>query len=78
MVNVALKLPIVTSEKFCDAVLGYCTKMPYIDAVLAACDHLEVEAEMVPRLITPKLKNAIKAEAMNLNLLKRKGRKLPI
>lgn len=78
MVKVALKLPIVTSEKFCDAVLSYSSTMPYMDAMLKACELFQIEIEMVPQLITPKMKKTLQAEALNLNLLKRKGRRLPI
>ena len=79
MVKPALNLPIVTSEKFCDEVDANSSMMSYMDAMLKACDKFEIEIEMVSQLITPKLKKLLQAEAMNANLLKRKGgSRLPI
>ena len=53
--------------------------MNYIDAIVHFCDLNSIDLESVPKLISKPLKDKIKAEAMELNFLKRSSRaKLPI
>ena len=53
--------------------------MNYIDAVLHLCELNEIEVESVPKLISKPLKEKLKAEAMELNFLKRTSRaRLPL
>ena len=53
--------------------------MSYIDAIIHFCENNSIDLESVPKLIPKPLKDKIKAEAMELNFLKRSSRaKLPI
>ena len=53
--------------------------MSYIDAIIHFCESNSIDLESVPKLIPKPLKDKIKAEAMELNFLKRSSRaKLPI
>ena len=54
-------------------------KFNYIDAILTFCEENKIEMESVGKLISKPLKEKLKAEAMELNLLKRTSRaKLPL
>jgi len=44
----------------------------YMDAIVWYCETNKIEIETVSRLITKPLKEKIKAEALNANLLKEK------
>tara|TARA_B100002019_G_scaffold284757_1_gene292842 strand:+ start:1436 stop:1720 length:285 start_codon:yes stop_codon:yes gene_type:complete len=51
----------------------------YIDVLLDYCIRNEIEIESVKKLLTPSLKEKLKAEAQDLNLLKQNDKaKLPI
>ena len=51
----------------------------YMDAIVWYCEHNKIEIETVTRLISKNLKEKIKEEALNANLLKEKrGAKLPV
>mgnify|MGYP002852054774 CR=1 FL=1 len=53
--------------------------MNYIDAIVHFCDQQSIDVESVPKLISKPLKDKLKAEAMELNFLKRSSRaKLPL
>ena len=53
--------------------------MNYIDAIVHFCDKNSIDVESVPKLLTKPLKEKLKAEAMELNLLKRTSHaKLPL
>lgn len=53
--------------------------MKYIDAIIFFCEKNNVDVESVPKLVSKPLKEKLKAEAMELNLLKRTSRaKLPL
>ena len=51
--------------------------MPYIDAVCDVCEDRELDTADIGNLISPILKEKIKAEAVNLNMMKG-GATLPI
>ena len=51
--------------------------MPYIDAVVDVCQDRELDTADVANLISPILKEKIKAEAVDLNMVKG-GASLPI
>ena len=53
------------------------TKMGYMDSVLYYCEQNEMEPETAATLITGKLKQKIREEAEDLNLLP-KTAKLPV
>lgn len=51
----------------------------YIDAIVDYCAKKDIEVESVKKLLSPSLKEKIKAEAENLNMIKgNKTCKLPI
>ncbi len=53
--------------------------MKYIDAIIFFCEKNNIDVESVPKLISKPLKEKLKAEAMDLNLLKRTSlAKLPL
>ena len=53
--------------------------MSYVDAIVHFCEKNNLDVESVPKLITKPLKEKLKGEAMELNLLKRTSHaKLPI
>ena len=53
--------------------------MNYIDAIIHFCEQQSIDVESVPKLISKPLKDKLKAEAMELNFLKRSSRaKLPL
>tara|TARA_A100001201_G_scaffold58369_2_gene56111 strand:- start:90 stop:350 length:261 start_codon:yes stop_codon:yes gene_type:complete len=51
----------------------------YIDAIVFYCEENKIELESVPKLISKPLKEKLKAEAVELNFLKRTSRaRLPL
>jgi hypothetical protein len=51
----------------------------YIDAIVYYCEENKIELESVPKLISKPLKEKLKAEAVELNFLKRTSRaRLPL
>ena len=53
--------------------------MKYVDAIVFFCEKNNVEVESVPKLVSKPLKEKLRCEAMELNLLKRTSHaKLPI
>jgi hypothetical protein len=46
----------------------------YIDAIVAYCEDKQIELETVPKLLTKPLKEKIKYQAQQLNLMKRTSR----
>ena len=53
--------------------------MSYIDAIIYFCEKNSVDLESVPKLISKPLKEKLKCEAMELNLLKKTSHaKLPL
>ena len=53
--------------------------MKYIDAIVHFCEKNNLDVESIPKLISKPLKEKIKCEAMELNLLKRTSHaKLPL
>ncbi len=53
-------------------------KLSYMDAIVDYCDNNEMEIESAAKLVNTKIKESIKLEASDLNLLKEKVVKLPI
>jgi len=53
--------------------------MRYVDAIVYFCEQNNLDIESIPKLISKPLKERLKVEAMELNLLKRTSHaKLPI
>ena len=71
---------ILTKKKFTRAVeeLVIEKKLNYIDAIVHFCQLNHIEPESVKGLITPPLKEKIRAEAIGLRVLKESHAKLPI
>jgi hypothetical protein len=71
---------ILTKKKFAVAVetIVIDKKLSYIDAIVYFCQENHLEPESVKGLITPPLKEKIKAEAVGLRFLKESHAKLPI
>lgn len=57
--------------------LAYNTNNSLIDCLVEYCLKQEIEIESVKKLVTPSLREKIKVEAENLNLMKEKTGKLP-
>ena len=72
---------ILTKKKFTTSVeeLVIEKHLSYIDAVVYFCQENHLEPDLIKGLITPPLKEKIKAEAIGLRFLKEEsGAKLPI
>ena len=72
---------ILTKKKFTNAVeqLVVEKKLSYIDAIVYFCQQQHLEPDSVKGLITPPLKEKIKAEAVSLRFLKNESNaKFPI
>ena len=72
---------ILTKKKFTNSVeeLVIKKRLTYIDAIVHFCQENHLEPESVKGLITPPLKEKIKAEAVSLRFLKDESQaKLPI
>jgi len=72
---------ILTKKKFTNSVeeLVINKHLSYIDTIVHFCQENHLEPDSVKGLITPPLKEKIKAEAVNLRFLKEESNaKLPI
>ena len=72
---------ILTKKKFTNSVeeLVIQKQLSYIDAIIYFCQQNHLEPDSVKALITPPLKEKIKAEAVSLRFLKEESTaKLPI
>lgn len=53
--------------------------MKYVDAIITFCEKNNLDVESIPKLVSKPLKEKLKCEAMELNLLKKTSRaKLPL
>jgi hypothetical protein len=66
--------------KFAKAIDGLVAKngSNYIDAIVEYCKETGLEIEVAATLVNSNLKSKLTADAMDLNLLKEKGSRLPI
>jgi len=71
---------ILTKKKFTTSVETIVIEkgLSYIDAIVYFCQENHLEPESIKGLITPPLKEKIKAEAVGLRFLKESHAKLPI
>ena len=80
--NELLENKFYCSRKFVDEIESIALEnkdMKYIDAIIHFCEKNNIDIESVPKLISKPLKEKIKGEAMELNLLKRTSHaKLPL
>ena len=80
-VNELLKEKFLDQNKFTQDVeqLVLTTELIYIEALVSYCEDNNIEFESVGKLIAKPLKDKLKAEATELNYLKRTSKsKLPI
>ncbi len=80
-VDVLLKEKFLCQNKFTSDIesLVQQSKLNYIEAIISYCEDNNIEFESVGKLITKPLKEKLKAQATELNYLKRTSRsKLPI
>lgn len=73
-------LQVITQEMFFEMIKERIAKakMSYVDAIVDICEKKNIDIESIPKLIDAKLRKILKNEALNLNMIKRSGRKLPI
>jgi hypothetical protein len=66
--------------KFARAIDGLVanTDYNYIEAIVEYCKQTGLEIEVAATLVNANLKSKLMADAMDLNLLKEKGSRLPI
>jgi len=76
------ELSIMSQERFISTIERTVAEknISYLDAIMHVCESVGIEVEMVPRLITPRIKKILTSEANELNLLKRRANepRLPI
>ena len=81
-INELIEKKFYSSKKFAEEIEKTVLEnkgMKYMDAIIFFCEKNNVDVESVPKLVSKPLKEKLKAEAMELNLLKRSSRaKLPL
>lgn len=80
-IDEALNSKFISKDKFAEDIeaLVLRTKMNYIDAIVEYCSQNEIEVESVSKLLNKPLKEKVKADATELNYLKKTSRgKLPV
>lgn len=80
-IDEALNSKFISKDKFAEDIeaLVLRTKMNYIDAIVEYCSQHDIEVESVSKLLSKPLKEKIRADATDLNYLKRTSRgKLPV
>ena len=80
-IDEALNKKFISKDKFAEDIeeLVLNTKMNYIDAIVEYCSNNDIEVENVSKLLSRPLKEKLKADATELNYLKRTSRgKLPV
>ncbi len=80
-IDEALNSKFISKDKFAEDIeaLVLRTKLNYIDAIVEYCSQHEIEVESVSKLLNKPLKEKIRADATDLNYLKRTSRgKLPV
>ena len=80
-IDEALNQKFISKDKFAEDIeaLVLRTKMNYIDAIVEYCTQNEIEVESVSKLLSKPLKEKVKADATELNYLKKTSRgKLPV
>jgi len=79
--NISDELDIMTPTKFRqmleERVLSD-NNVSYMDAIVDICEKTGLEIESVPKMLSIKTKKILRNEATNLNMLKKKGARLPV
>jgi len=78
--DIAKELDIMTSAKFRELLEEKVAKdnVSYLDAIVDICERTGLEIESVPKMLNMKTKKILRNEATNLNMLKKKGARLPV
>lgn len=53
-------------------------QLSHIDAIVEVCKIENIDIESVPELLTPRLRKLIQNEAISINMIRKRGRKLSI
>ena len=80
-IDEALNSKFISKDKFAEDIekIVLNTKLNYIDAIVQYCEKNEIELDTVNKLVSRPLKEKLRAEATELNFLKRTSRgKLPV
>ena len=80
-IDEALNSKFISKDKFAEDIekIVLRTQLNYIDAIVEYCEHNDIELETVNKLVSKPLKEKIRAEATDLNFLRRTSRgKLPV
>lgn len=77
-----LKPPVKGSDKVAVSIeierrYSSCPEMSYIQAVLEFAEEYDYDISVMPKLISPTLKDKIEKEAINANLIKHEDRRQP-
>lgn len=77
--NLKKELDIMTPAKFRSLVEKKVADggISYIDAIVDVCQKTGFEIESVPKMLTNKTKKILRNEATNMNMLKKRGARLP-
>mgnify|MGYP002701304165 CR=1 FL=1 len=71
-----------SSKKFAEeieSIVHENKEMKYLDAIIVFCEKNNLDVDSIPKLVSKPLKEKLKAEAIDLNLLKRTSHaKLPL
>ena len=78
--DIAKELDIITPAKFRELLEDKVAQdnVTYLDAIVDICERTGLEIESVPRMLNIKTKKILRNEATNLNMLKKKGARLPV
>ena len=80
-IDEALNSKFISKDKFAEDIESIVlkTKLNYIDAIVQYCEKHEIELDTINKLVSKPLKEKLRAEATELNFLKRTSRgKLPV
>ena len=80
-IDEALNSKFISKDKFAEDIemIVLNTKLNYIDAIVQYCTENDIELDTVNKLVSKPLKEKIRAEATDLNFLKKTSRgKLPV
>ena len=78
--DIAKEHDIITPVKFRELLEEKVTQdnVTYLDAIVDICETTGLEIESVPRMLNMTKKKILRNEATNLNMLKKKGARLPV
>ena len=80
-IDEAINSKFISKDKFAEDIekIVLRTQLNYIDAIVQYCEQNEIELDTVNKLVSKPLKEKLRAEATELNFLRRTSRgKLPV